>query len=162
VASIPPPVSGKAWRIRPLKRGDREVVFRILADDGWQVPGNDQEGVLSWIVQHPEMESMVAHDALSYGRVFGVITMSHRPQLKLGGRVASIALFVVAKEHRHKGIGHDLVSQAMRRAQALGCKRVEMLLSETRDERHPFFESYGFVNNGHDLFICPVPPLAKK
>ncbi|HEY5675245.1 MAG TPA: GNAT family N-acetyltransferase, partial [Myxococcales bacterium] len=114
--SIPPSVSGKEWRIRPLKRGDREVVFKLLAADGWVVSGQEQEAVLSWVVQHPEMESLVAHDAVSYGRVFGLITMSHRPQLKLGGRVGSIDLFVVAPEHRHKGIGNDLLSQALRRA----------------------------------------------
>ena len=82
-----------------------------------------------------------------------MITMSHRPQLRLGGRVASIDLFVVAPEQRHKGIGHDLISQAMRRAQALGCRRIEMLLPETRSERHTFFENQGFVNNGNDLWI---------
>jgi GNAT superfamily N-acetyltransferase len=161
VASIPPAVSDKEWRIRPLKRGDREVVFKLLAADGWMVPGAEQEAVLSWVVQHPEMESMVAHDSLSYGRVFALITMSHRPQLKLGGRVASIDLFVVAPEHRHKGIGNDLLSQALRRAQALGCKRLEMLLPEARDERRAFFESYGFVNAGDDLFVRPVAPLRK-
>jgi len=160
--SSPEPVPGKPWRIRPLKRGDRDAAFRLLADDGWIVPGQEQEAVLSWVVQHPELESFVAHDALSYGRLLGMITMSHRPQLRLGGRVASIDLFVVAAEHRHKGIGHDLLSQALRRSEALACKRVEMLLSESRDERHDFFESYGFVNNGNDLYVWKVPPLGKK
>lgn len=109
--------------------------------------------MLSWVVQHPELESFVAHDAYSYVRLFAMITMSHRPQLRLGGRVASIDLFVVAPEQRHKGIGHDLLSQAMRRAEALGCKRIEMLLPETRSERHTFFENQGFENNGNDLWI---------
>ena len=159
MVSIPPAVSGKEWRIRPLKRGDREVVFKLLAADGWVVPGQEQEAVLSWVVQHPEMESIVAHDSGSYGRVFGLITMSHRPQLKLGGRVASIDLFVVAPEHRHKGIGNDLLSQALHRAQALGCKWLEMLLPSAHAERRAFFESYGFVNGGDDLFVRPVAPL---
>ena len=117
------------------------------------VPADEQEAVLSWVVQHPELESFVAHDAYSYVRLFAMITMSHRPQLRLGGRVASIDLFVVAPEQRHKGIGQDLISQAMRRAQALGCRRIEMLLPETRSERHTFFENQGFVNNGNDLWI---------
>ncbi|HEY4885474.1 MAG TPA: GNAT family N-acetyltransferase [Myxococcales bacterium] len=155
MASIPPlpPSSGKEWRLRPLKRGDREAAFRLLAGEGWVVPAQEQEAVLSWVVQHPELESFVAHDAYSYVRLFAMITMSHRPQLRLGGRVASIDLFVVAPEQRHKGIGHDLLSQAMRRAEALGCKRIEMLLPETRSERHTFFENQGFENNGNDLWI---------
>lgn len=175
MASFPPPRSsypplrpaslvsdpGKDWRIRPLKRGDREAAFKLLAQDGWLVPAKEQEAVLSWVVQHPELESFVAHDAASYGRLYAMITMSHRPQLRLGGRVASIDLFVVASEHRHKGIGHDLLEQALRRSEALACKRVEMLLPENRDERHAFFESYGFVNNGNDLYIRKVAPLER-
>jgi hypothetical protein len=34
-----------------------------------------------------------------------------------------------------------------------------MLLPEKRDERHDFFESYGFVNNGNDLYVRKVTPL---
>jgi len=151
--SQPPRASGKDYRIRPLKRGDRDAAFRLLAADGWPVAASDQELAISWVVQHPEMESFVAHDAAAFSKVFAMITMSHRPQLRLGGRVASIDLFLIAPEHRHKGIGHDLLIQALDRAQALGCKRVEMMLPEQRDERHAFFESYGFVNNGNDLYI---------
>ena len=155
--SQPPPSSGKEWRIRPLKRGDRDAAFKLLADDGWNVPASDQELAISWVVQHPEMESFVAHDAGAYSRLFGMITMSHRPQLKLGGRVASIDMFLVAPEHRGKGIGHDLLTQAMRRAEALACKRMEVMLTEQRDGLHTFFEGYGFVNNGFDLFIRSKP-----
>ncbi len=153
MATRPPPVTGKDYRLRPLKRGDRDAAFRLLAADGWVVPAGDQELTLSWVVQHPEMESFVAHDSASFSRLYGMITMSHRPQLRLGGRVASIDLFVIAPEQRHKGIGNDLLSQALARAQALGCKRVEMMLPEPRDERHAFFEGYGFKNNGNDLWI---------
>jgi GNAT superfamily N-acetyltransferase len=161
VPSIPPPLptSGTEWRLRPLKRGDREAAFKLLASEGWVVPGADQESVLSWVVQHPELESFVAHDSGSYTRLFAMITMSHRPQLRLGGRVASIDLFVVSPEWRHRGIGNDLLTQALRRAEALACKRVEMLLPELRTERHTFFENHGFVNNGNDLWIRKVAPL---
>jgi len=154
VPSIPPlpPSSGKEWRLRPLNRGDREAAFKLLAGEGWAVSALDQEAVISWVVQHPEMESFVAHDSFAYRRLFGIITLSHRPQLRLGGRVASIDLFVVDPEQRHKGIGHDLLAQAMRRAEALACKRIEILLPEPRSDRHAFFENYGFLKSGNDLW----------
>ena len=104
------------------------------------------------------MESFVAHDAAAFSRLFGMITMSHRPQLRLGGRVACIDLFVVAPEQRHKGIGHDLLAQALRRSEALGCKRVEIFLAAERDERLTFFEGNGFVKGNNDLYIRPTPP----
>ena len=162
--SVPPllPSSGKEWRLRSLNRGDRDAVFKLLAADGWVVPANDQELAISWVVQHPEIECFVAHDVGAYSRLFGMITMSHRPQLKLGGRVASIDLFLVAPEQRHKGIGHDLLSQAMRRAEALGCKRVEMLLPEARSERHAFFENNGFVNERRDVWVLKLMPPGSR
>src|SRR5207302_9644286 len=91
-SSTPAPATTKDWRIRSLKRGDREGALRLLASEGWRVPAQDQERVLAWVVQHPELESFVAHDSLSYTRLWAMITMSHRPQLRLGGRVASIDL----------------------------------------------------------------------
>jgi len=126
------------------------------------VPATEQESVLSWVVQHPELESFVAHDTLSYRRLFAILTLSHRPQLGLGGRVASIDLFAVDPEQRHKGIGGDLLSQALRRAEALGCKRLETLLPEARSERHAFFENYGFVAGGRKLWVRKLVPPGSR
>jgi GNAT superfamily N-acetyltransferase len=157
----PPPAGGKDYRIRPLKRGDRDAAFKLLAADGWPVPAGDQELAISWVVQHPEMESFVAHDAAAFSRLFGMITMSHRPQLKLGGRVACIDLFLVAPEQRHKGIGHDLLSQALRRSEALGCKRVEIYLPPEEDERKAFFTGSGFLKESNQLYVRAAPPREK-
>jgi GNAT superfamily N-acetyltransferase len=159
--SQPPPSGGKDYRIRSLRRGDRDAIFKLLAADGWVVPANDQELAISWVVQHPEIESFVAHDAAAFSRLFGMIAMSHRPQLRLGGRVACIDMFLIAPDQRHKGIGHDLLSQALRRSEALACKRVEVYLPAGKDDRHAFFESSGFSKNASDLYVRPAPPGLK-
>ena len=161
--SMPPPVKstdGRDYRIRPLKRGDRDNAFKLLAADGWPVAANEQELAISWVVQHPEMESFVAHDVASFSRLYGIITMSHRPQLKLGGRVACIDLFVVAEEHRQKGVGVDLLAQALRRSEALGCKRIELYLPPLREYRHEFFERNGFAPTGDGLLVRQPPTAA--
>jgi GNAT superfamily N-acetyltransferase len=157
-----PQPPGKEYRIRSLRRGDRDVVFRLLAAEGWLVAADEQETVLSWVVQHPEMESFVAHEAAAFSRVIGLVTMSHRPQLRLGGRVAFIDLFVVAEQHRGTGVGTDLLQTVLRRTEALGCKRVELTLPATRDGRHDFFEQHGFVKQGDELFARRNPPIARK
>ena len=159
VVSRPPPIPGKDYRIRPLKRGDKEALFRLLAADGWTVPAHEQETVLSWVVQHPEIESFVAHHAVSYASVFAVLTLSHRPQLRLGGRIACIDLFAVEAGYRGNGVGNDLLAQAMRRAEALGCKRFELRLPGMRDYRHDFFEEHGFAPSGDALYVCRLNPL---
>src|SRR5438094_6692525 len=128
LVSQPPPIPAKDYRIRPLKRGDKDAVFRLLAADGWTVPASEQETVLSWVVQHPEIESFVAHHAVSYGSVFAVLTLSHRPQLRLGGRIACIDLFAVEAGQRGEGGGSDLLAHAMRRAEGLGGNRARLRL----------------------------------
>ncbi len=156
--SIPPPqknLDGKDYRIRPLKRGDRDHAFKLLAAEGWAVPTGDQELAISWVVQHPEMESFVAHDVASFSRLFGLITMSHRPQLKIGGRIACIDLFLIGAEHRNKGVGTDLLAAALRRTEALACKQIELPLPLERDSRHSFFEENGFVQQSSTLFVRP-------
>jgi GNAT superfamily N-acetyltransferase len=155
--SKPPPPGaaggGKDYKIRALKRSDRDAVFKLLAADGWVVPAGEQETAISWIVQHPEMDSFVAHDAASFSRVFGFITLTHRPQLRLAGRVGCIDAFAVAEEARHRGIGSDLLDQVLRRAAALGCKRIELSLPTERDGRHDFFEQRGFAQDDSRLFV---------
>ena len=155
----PSPPKGADWKVRSLKRGDRDAAFKLLAADGWAVPVNEQELALSWVVQHPEMESFVAHDAVAFSRLFGMITMSHRPQLRLGGRVACIDLFLVSADQRGKGIGHALLAQSLRRAEALGCKRMELHLPKERGDHHEFFEGAGFVRNDNELYVRPVAAL---
>jgi GNAT superfamily N-acetyltransferase len=157
-----PQQPGKEYRIRQLRRGDRDLLFRLLASEGWVVGEGEQETVLSWVVQHPEMESLVAHEAASFTRVIGIITMSHRPQLRLGGRVATIDLFVVGEPYRGTGVGTDLLQTILRRTEALGCKRVELALPSVRDGRHDFFEQHGFAKNGDELFVRRNPPPARK
>lgn len=152
----PPPPKGADWKLRSLKRGDRDAAFKLLAADGWNVPAGEQELAISWVVQHPEMESFVAHDAAAFSRLFGMITMSHRPQLRLGGRVACIDLFLVAPDQRGKGIGHALLAQSLRRAEALGCKRMELYLPRERGDHHAFFEEAGFVRNESEVYVRPV------
>jgi GNAT superfamily N-acetyltransferase len=161
--SRPPIVktNGKPYRIRPLKRGDRDTVFRLLLAQGWEVLPGDQDLAVSWVVQHPEFDTFVAHDAASFGRIYGMLGISHRPQLKLGGRVASIDLFTVAEEYRHQGIGTDLLGQSIRRASNLGCKRMEISLPDERDERHEFFEHAGFTRNTEGLYVRTHLSLVK-
>ena len=67
--------------------------------------------------------------------MLGFITMSHRPLLRLAGRVAVIDAFAVAPEARGKGIGTDLLDNVMRRAENLGCKRIELSLPRKAESK---------------------------
>lgn len=128
------------YRIRPARRGDREGIASLLAVVGY--PNACDSTTLSWVISHPEMEVHLAVDALD--RAVGVVALSHRPQLRLKGRIATIDELIVLPAWRNKGIGQELLKRAVDRVKVLGCKRLEISTLARAD--HPeFFQKRGFL-----------------
>lgn len=136
-------------KIRPARRGDRDSIYRLFAETGVVVAAHEQSNTLSWIVSHPEIEVLVAVDPTDRG--VGMIALSHRPSLKVGGRLASIDTFIVAESMRCQGIGNALLTRSLHRAQMLGCKQVE--LSAAEPQSHDFLRKRGFSGAGSSLAI---------
>lgn len=136
-------------RIRPARRGDRDSIYRLFADQGVVVPAHDQSNTLSWIVSHPEIEVLMAVDPADKG--LGMLALSHRPCLKVGGRLATIDSFVVTEPMRRRGIGGELLTRAMERVRMLGCKRVDLAVAEPG--AHDFLRKRGFAGNGGVLAV---------
>ena len=128
------------YRIRPARRGDRESIAALLAEVGY--PGTCDSATLSWVISHPEMEVHLAVDPLD--RAVGMVSLSHRPQLRLKGRIATIDELVVLPAWRKKGIGKDLLQRAVTRVKVLGCKRLEVC-SLDRGVSAEFMRKLGFV-----------------
>ncbi len=128
-------------KIRTARRGDKDAVYRLLAETGVVVPSAEQSSTLSWIVSHPETEVLLATDA--YERGLGMLSLSHRPSLVTGGRLASVESLVVLPSMRGKGIGTELLERALARARMLGCKEVEV--SATTEAGHQFLAKRGFA-----------------
>ncbi len=128
-----------AFKVRPARRGDAVPIVTLLAEVG---AAGDSSAV-TWIISHPEMELMVAADSLD--KVIGVISLSHRPLMKLGGRAAMIDELVVAKSWRRKGVGRELLKRAVERAKVLSVKRLEIhSLDRVDDAVMAFMASCGF------------------
>jgi N-acetylglutamate synthase-like GNAT family acetyltransferase len=134
-------------KIRVARRGDRDSLYRLLQEIGVLVAPADQSNTLSWIVSHPETEVNIAVDPLDRG--VGMLALSHRPQLRVGGRIATIDEFVVSASLRRKGIGSELLERGVARARMLGCKRVEV--AATDDASRAFLEKRGFSTNGSQV-----------
>ena len=84
------------------------------------------------MLSHPEIEVYVAADAQD--RPIGLLSLSHRPQLRLAGRVATIDELVVSKAWRRKGVGRALVQRALERTRVLSVKRLELQLPSLPEE----------------------------
>jgi GNAT superfamily N-acetyltransferase len=98
---------------------------------------------MHWVISHPEIEIIVAADAQD--RPVGMVTLSHRPQLRLRGRVATVDELVVAESWRRKGVGRALMQHLMQRAGVLSVKRVELSAYLDREGLQTFYEACGFV-----------------
>ena len=136
MASEPPP-----FRVRPARRGDAEAISGLLKELGY--PNAPDLSTVNWVVSHPEMEVLVAAD--SHDRAVGMLSFSHRPQLRMNGRIATIDELVVAPAWRRRGLGRALIARALERARSLSCKRMELVTHRARGEYvRTFYSACGF------------------
>ena len=116
------PAEGQPFRIRAGRRGDFEGLSALFAELGYACAPDAQS--VNWVMSHPEMEVIVACD--SFDKPVGVIALSHRPQLRMKGRIATVDEFVVASAWRKKGVGKALLKKAVERAKSLSARRIEI------------------------------------
>ena len=72
-----------------------------------------------------------------------------------GGRCAEIESVHVHPDHRGAGVGGALLDEAVRRARALGCYRVQLTSDTARPDAHRFYERFGF-SASHVGFKLPL------
>lgn len=136
-----------SFKVRAGRRGDAEAVKAMLAE----VSFSGDAATVTWIISHPEMELMVATDPLD--KAIGFVALSHRPNLRAGGRVATIDELIVARAHRKQGVGKELLKRAVDRAKVLGVKRLEIQsLGGAEDQALAFFQKCGFNEAGILVF----------
>ncbi len=142
------------FRVRAARRGDADGIAALLGELGYAGAGDTQ--TVHWVISHPEMEIYVAGDG--HDRPVGVLTLSHRPQLRMKGRIATIDELVVAAAWRRKGVGRELVKRAVERATVLSVKRLELVTHTQRaDFPRGFYEACGFTEV--DAAVLRMPAM---
>lgn len=147
----------EVFKIRPARRTDREAIAALLRELGY-TDGADAN-TMFWVLNHPEIDVLVAADNLD--RPVGFVSLSHRPQLRLRGRIATIDELVISEAWRDKGVGTKLLAAAVARAKALSAKRVQLNTHRDRQSfRRSFYEESGFVEI--DCAVLRLAELEKK
>lgn len=119
----------------------------LLVELGY--PDATDHPTIHWVISHPEIEVFVAGD--SSDRAIGMVTFSHRPQLRARGRIGRIEELVVTASWRRKGVGRELVKRVVERSKVLSVKRLELVTHVEAPEARGFFAACGFTPSGSEL-----------
>ncbi len=140
------------YRIRPCRRGDADPIGALLVESGYAT--RPDSATVNWIISHPEMEIFIAAD--SFDKPVGLVSLSHRPQLRLGGRIATIDELAVTSGWRRRGVGKGLLQRAIERAKVLSVKRLEIAVHPSGVElSRSFLSACGLVEAGAMIFRVP-------
>jgi ribosomal protein S18 acetylase RimI-like enzyme len=128
--------------VRRARPGDASHVFALVDQLGYTPDHRGFDEVFAQVVRHPEAAVFVAVEGL---RVIGYLSLSQRPQIRLGGRSAHIDELVVDEKRRGEGVGTALLEAAMSHARGLGCKRVDLSTARSRQSyQRGFYLAHGF------------------
>lgn len=141
-----------SFRIRPARRGDADALRSLLRELGYPNAADNQ--TVNWAVSHPEVEIIVAADGAD--KPVGMLSLSHRPQLRMNGRIATIDELMVTEPWRRRGVGRALMQKAVERARTLAVKRLEFTFhAEHGEPARAFLERCGFREAKSTVFRYP-------
>lgn len=139
--------------LRRARPGDADGVRLLVEHLGYTPPARGFGETFTQVARHPEAVVIVLAEGV---RVVGYLALSHRPQVRLGGRLASIDDLAVDPAYRGKKLGSALLEHALELARGLGCVRIEVSTNRGRDSyARGFYRQHGFVEVDSALLRLP-------
>jgi GNAT superfamily N-acetyltransferase len=135
--------------VRSATPDDAAVLVGLLAagalgptdDDGHDL--GPHRAALADIAATPGTDVLVVERAGEVVAVCQLITFRHLQHG--GGRCAELESMHVRSDLRGTGIGGVLLEEAVARARAAGCYRIQLTSNTVRTDAHRFYEGHGFV-----------------
>ena len=100
---------------------------------------------LRLILEQPELGHIYC--ALVNERIVGMVSMLFTVSTAEGGRVGWLEDMIVHPEQRGRGIGKQLLKEAIRCGRDNGCKRITLLTDDTNSEAMCFYARADFVRS---------------
>lgn len=136
--------------LRRARPGDAPGVRALAEHLGYTPDPRGFVETFTQVVRHPEAAVLVLADGV---RIVGYLALSHRPQIRLGGRLASIDDLAVDPAYSGRGLGSALLAHALELARGLACVRIEVSTRRSRESYlRGFYRKHGFEEVDSALF----------
>ena len=131
------------FHIRKATEHDVQAAYRLMAALGYpDLPMDGFAQIFRKVLKSQSSQVLIAVD--SAGRALGMMTISHRPQLRLAGTILCIDELTVMPEARGAGIGRAMLQEAQKLAQKQKALRIELHTHRGRESYHRNF----YIKNG--------------
>ncbi len=142
-------------RVRAATTDDCAAIRELLIALGYASGGGPQlPELLRAALARADLALFVACDrADPLGTPLGLIQLSRRPQLHLGGTLVSIDALTVSPEARGRGVGGRLLRRARAYARLHHAVRIEVHTTRSRENyRRGFYPAHGYREVDSALF----------
>jgi GNAT superfamily N-acetyltransferase len=124
-----------------------ELLALLFAQEAEFTPDPQaQRRGLARIVEDPAVGTILV--AREEGAVVGMVNLLYTVSTALGERVALLEDMVVAPPARGRGVGSELLREAIAHASAEGCKRITLLTDGANEAAQRFYGRHGFAPSG--------------
>ncbi len=135
-------------KIRQATVQDSAIIAQLMAQlieaggyEGWEVSPAQIEANLRKMADRKTYQVLLAEEA---GQVVGLLSLSFRHTLFHRAPSALINELVVEQGHRGRGIGRQLVAEAIERCRAAGCGEIEVSTERSNEAAQRFYRQHGF------------------
>lgn len=102
----------------------------------------NQKAGLEQIISNPSIGEILVMKI--DGKVVGMVSLLYSISTALGDKVAILEDMVIDKDFRRKGLGKELLQEAIDFAQKRGCLRLTLLTDYDNETAIRFYQSAGF------------------
>lgn len=139
--------------LRRARPGDAPGVRTLVEYLGYAPDPRAFTETFTQVARHPEAVVLVLTEGI---RVVGYLAISHRPQIRLGGRIAVIDELAVDPDYSGRGLGSALLEHGLELARGLACVRIEVSTRRSRASfDRGFYRKHGFIETDSALLRQP-------
>jgi len=150
-------VGDREIKVRRATRADGDAVFRLLGELGYtELDRAHFDATFDVVLLHSEMILLLAET--EDAGVIGFASLSHRPQLRLGGTLLTVDELAVTEAAGGLGVGRLLLAETRKIAEELGARRLQIDQRRSRDSyRRGFYVKNGFEEADSAVFRFKWP-----